>query len=97
MLGTAIGYERPPRGGGNECRHTCERNPLKGRPRFAAGGRLHEVSSDAKFTVTTYASLVGIAVALLQDQGGGLQLVSYWALKLNNPVERGNTYYVYDS
>jgi hypothetical protein len=28
---------------------------------------------------------------MLQDQGGGLQLVSYMARKLN-PIERGNTY-----
>jgi hypothetical protein len=38
---------------------------------------LPEVSSDATFTVATYASTVGIAVNLLQDQGGGLQPVSY--------------------
>jgi hypothetical protein len=38
---------------------------------------------------------LGIAAFLLQDQGGGLQPVSYWARKLN-PTERGNTYSVYD-
>jgi hypothetical protein len=32
---------------------------------------------------------------MLQDQGGGLQRVSYWARKLN-PAERGNTYSTYD-
>jgi hypothetical protein len=31
----------------------------------------------------------------LQDQGGGLQRVSYWARKLN-PYERGDTYLAYD-
>jgi hypothetical protein len=31
----------------------------------------------------------------LQDQGGGLQPVSYWARKLN-PAERDNTNYAYD-
>jgi hypothetical protein len=32
---------------------------------------------------------------MLQDQEGGLQLVSYWARKLN-PTERGDTYFPYD-
>jgi hypothetical protein len=32
-----------------------------------------------------------MAEVTLQDQGGGLQPVSYWARKLN-PTERGNTY-----
>jgi hypothetical protein len=32
---------------------------------------------------------------MLQDQGGSLQPVSYWARKLN-PTERGNTYSAYD-
>jgi hypothetical protein len=31
---------------------------------------------------------------MLQDQGGGLQPLSYWARKLNL-VERGNTYFAY--
>jgi hypothetical protein len=31
---------------------------------------------------------------MLQDQGGGLQPVSYWARKLNLD-ERGNTYYAF--
>jgi hypothetical protein len=38
---------------------------------------------------------VGIATVLLQDQGGGLQPISYWARKLNLN-ERGNTYSAYD-
>ena len=54
-----------------------------------------EVGSDATFTVATDASTVGIAAVLLQDQGGGLQPVSYWARKLNS-AERGNTYSAYD-
>jgi hypothetical protein len=37
---------------------------------------LPEVSSDMVFTVATYASTVGIATFMLQDQGGGLQPVS---------------------
>jgi hypothetical protein len=45
--------------------------------------------------VATDASTVGIATVLLQDQGGGLQLVSYWARKLN-PAQRGKTYSAYD-
>jgi hypothetical protein len=45
--------------------------------------------------VATYASIVGIAAVKLQDQGGGLQLVSYLARELNL-VERGNTYSTYD-
>jgi hypothetical protein len=49
-----------------------------------------EVRSDATFAVATYASSLGIAAFMLQDQGGGLQLVSYWALK-PNPTECGNT------
>jgi hypothetical protein len=32
---------------------------------------------------------------MLQDQGGGLQQISYWARKLNY-AERGNTYSAYD-
>jgi hypothetical protein len=56
---------------------------------------LPEVSSDAAFTVATNASTVGIATFLLQDQGGGLHPVSYWARKLN-PTERGKTYSTYD-
>jgi hypothetical protein len=38
---------------------------------------LPEVRSDATFTVATYALSVGIAVFMLQDQGGGLQPISY--------------------
>jgi hypothetical protein len=38
---------------------------------------LPEVRSDATFTVATYASTLGIATVMLQDQGGGLQQVSY--------------------
>jgi hypothetical protein len=45
--------------------------------------------------VATDASTVGIAAVLLQDQGGGLQPVSYWAHKLN-PAERSNTFSAYD-
>jgi hypothetical protein len=57
---------------------------------------LPEVSSDAMFTVATYALTVGIAIVMLQDQGRGLiQLVSILARKLNL-AERGNTYYAYD-
>jgi hypothetical protein len=51
---------------------------------------LPEVGSDATFTAATYASTVGIAAVLLQDQGGGLQPVSYWARELNQ-ADRGNT------
>jgi hypothetical protein len=32
-------YQRPPRGGGGECRPACQRIPLRGRRRCAAGGR----------------------------------------------------------
>jgi hypothetical protein len=53
-----------------------------------------EVSSDAMFTVATYAPTVGIATVLLLDLRGGLRLVSYMARKLN-PVERSNTYFAY--
>jgi hypothetical protein len=45
---------------------------------------LQEVSSDATLTVATNASTMGIATVMLQDQGGGLQAVSYWARKLNS-------------
>jgi hypothetical protein len=48
---------------------------------------LLEESSDSTFTVDKDASTVGIATVMLQYQGGGLQLVSYWARKLNT-----NTY-----
>jgi hypothetical protein len=54
-----------------------------------------EASSDAMFTVPTDASTMGIATVMLQDQGGGLQLVSYSARK-HNHVERGNTYSAHD-
>jgi hypothetical protein len=47
------------------------------------------------FTLATNASIVGIAAVVLQDQGGGLQQISYWARKLNS-AERGNTYSAYD-
>ena len=33
------GYQRPPRGGRGRCRRACERTPLLGRRRCAAGGR----------------------------------------------------------
>jgi hypothetical protein len=56
---------------------------------------LPEVNSDATFTVARDASTMGIAAILLQDQGGGLPLVSYWARELN-PTERGNIYSAYD-
>jgi hypothetical protein len=54
-----------------------------------------EVGSDAMFTVGTDASTMGIATLMLQDLGGGLQHVSYWARKIN-PAKRGNTYFAYD-
>jgi hypothetical protein len=47
------------------------------------------------FTVATDASTVGIVAIMLQDQGGDLQPVSYWARKLTS-AERGNTYSAYD-
>jgi hypothetical protein len=56
---------------------------------------LPEVSSDATFTVATHTSTLGIEAVLLQNQRGGLQLVSYGACKLN-PAKRGNTYSAYD-
>jgi hypothetical protein len=52
---------------------------------------LSEVNSDETFAVATNASLVGIAVVLLQDRGVGLQPVSNSARKLYS-VERGNSY-----
>jgi hypothetical protein len=33
------GFQRPPRGGRGRCRRACERTPLRGRRRCAAGGR----------------------------------------------------------
>jgi hypothetical protein len=68
---------------------------LKLRLIFAPCLILPEVISDATFTVATNASTVGIASVLLQDQGGGLQPVSYLARKLN-PTKRGNIYSAYD-
>jgi hypothetical protein len=56
---------------------------------------LPEVCSDVTFTVATYALTVGIAIVMLQDQGGGLQPFSFWARKLNL-AERGSTYSAYD-
>lgn len=55
------------------------------------------VGIDVTFTVVTYASNVGLAVAVvLQDQGaGGSQPVAYWAQKMN-AAEGGNNYYAYD-
>jgi hypothetical protein len=34
------GYQSPPRGGRGRCRRACERTPIRGRRRCAAGGRL---------------------------------------------------------
>jgi hypothetical protein len=56
---------------------------------------LPQVISDALYTVATNASKAGIAAIWLQDQGGGLELVSYLARKLNL-AERCNTYSAYD-
>jgi hypothetical protein len=56
---------------------------------------LPEVSLDAMFTVATNALSVGIATVMLQDQGEGLQPISYWARKVNL-VERGSTCSLYD-
>jgi hypothetical protein len=56
---------------------------------------LPKVSSVATFAVATNASTLGIATVMLQDQGGGLHPISYWARKLNS-AERGNTYFAYD-
>jgi hypothetical protein len=47
------------------------------------------------FTMTRFASTVGIATILWQDHGSGLQPVSCSARKLNHS-ERGNTYSAYD-
>jgi hypothetical protein len=44
---------------------------------------LSEVSSGVMFTVAIAASIVGIAAVILQDQGRGLQQVSYMARELN--------------
>jgi hypothetical protein len=68
---------------------------LKLRLIYAPCPILPEVSSDVTFTGATYASTLGIATVSFQDQGGGLQLVSYLARKLNLD-ERGNTYSAYD-
>jgi hypothetical protein len=56
---------------------------------------LMEVSSDAMLTVAPDITTMGIATVMLQDQGGGIQRVSYWARKLNE-AERGNTYFACD-
>jgi hypothetical protein len=56
---------------------------------------LLEVSSDTTFTVTMYASAVGIAVVLVQDQGRGFQSISFWACKRKSD-KRGNSYSAYD-
>jgi hypothetical protein len=47
------------------------------------------------FTVAKDVSTVGIAAILLQDQGGEIQPVSFWAREFNK-AERGNTYFAYD-
>jgi hypothetical protein len=47
------------------------------------------------FTVATNALTMGVATCMLSNQGGGLQLVSYWTRKVNQDV-RGNTYSAYD-
>jgi hypothetical protein len=52
---------------------------LKLRLMSAACHILLGVSSDAIFTVATHASTVGFSSVMLQDQGGGLQPLSYWA------------------
>jgi hypothetical protein len=55
---------------------------------------LPEVSSDAMFTVATDASTMGLEGVFLQDQGGGIQLVSYWTRKLNSSRARQDLLYV---
>jgi hypothetical protein len=50
---------------------------------------LPEISSDATFTVATYALTIGTAAVIMQDQGG-LQSYSYLARKLIQ-IERSNT------
>jgi hypothetical protein len=52
---------------------------------------LPEVSSDAMVTAATYSSTMGIAKVMLQDQRGGLQLISRMARKMNSD-ERGDTF-----
>jgi hypothetical protein len=68
---------------------------LKLRLIFAPCLVLPEVSSDATSTMATYASVVGIAFVLLQDQRGGLETTSYSARKLKSD-ERGNSCSAYD-
>jgi hypothetical protein len=59
--------------------------------------RQHSVEFDGtcckQFQISNFN--LGIATFMLQVQGGGVQLVSYWARKVN-PTERGNTYYAYN-
>ena len=57
---------------------------LKARMTAAPVLVLPETGSIAKFVLVTDASNVGIGAVLLQDQGGGLQPVEYFARKLNS-------------
>jgi hypothetical protein len=43
------GYQCPPRGGRGRCRRACERTPLRGRRRCAAGGRLTHHTPQASY------------------------------------------------
>jgi hypothetical protein len=59
-------------------------------PRHPSGGQL---GRDVHRSYRCFDS--GIAAVMLQDQGGGLELVSYRTCKLNS-AKRGNTYSAYD-
>jgi hypothetical protein len=43
------GYQRRPRGGRGRCRRACERTPLRGRRRCAAGGRLDKLLQPRRY------------------------------------------------
>jgi hypothetical protein len=47
------------------------------------------------FNVAPYTTTLGVSAVMLQDHGGRLQPVPFWARKLN-PSSRGNTYSSYD-
>jgi hypothetical protein len=62
------GYQRPPRGGKGRCQRACERTPLRGRRRCAAGERQIPLSLpkliEFSYKIARYVTCFGISFGL---------------------------------